>query len=64
MMVLMIKTRLLLKEMGGAPRWVSEVRKRYVTQKGSVGTQMGLGFNLYVALNLTFCPCISDGGTN
>ena len=33
----------------GALRWVSEVRERYVTQRGLVGTWMGLGFNICVA---------------
>ena len=44
--------------MGGAPRQVSEVCKRYVTQRGSVVTRMGLGFNVCVAPTVTFCPCI------
>ena len=47
---------------GGALRRVSEVRERYVTQRGSVGTQTGLGFNICVTPTLTFCPCISGGG--
>ena len=49
---------------GGALRQVSEICKRYVTQQGSVGTQMGLGFNICAAPTLMFYPCISDGGTN
>ena len=48
----------------GAPRQVSKVRERYITQRGSVGTQTGLGFNICVAPTLTFCPCILEGGTN
>ena len=50
--------------MGGAPRRVSEVCERYVTQQGSVGTWTGLGFNLCVAPTLTFCPCILGIGMN
>jgi len=52
------------KGMGGTLRQVSEVRERYVTQRGLVGTWTGLGFNLCVAPNLMFCPCISGRGTN
>ena len=48
----------------GAPRQVSEVHERYVTQRGSVGTRMGLGFNVCVVPTLTFCPCISEGETD
>ena len=48
----------------GALRQVSEVREGYVTQQGSVGKRMGLGFNVCVAPTLTFCPCISEGGMN
>ena len=33
----------------GAPRGVSEVHERYITQRGSVGTRMGLGFNMCCA---------------
>ena len=40
----------------GAPRWVSKVRERYVTQRGSVGTWMGLGFNVCVVPTLTSVP--------
>ena len=52
--------------MGGAPRQVSEVRERYITQRGLVGTWTGLGFNICVVPTLTFCPYIlgrgMDGG--
>ena len=48
----------------GAPRRVSKVHKRYITQQGLVGTRMGLGFNICVAPTLTFCPCISEGETD
>ena len=48
----------------GAPRRVSEVCERYVTQQGSVGTWMGLGFNICVVPTLMFCPCISKGETD
>ena len=49
---------------GGAPRWVSKVCKKYITQQGLVGMRMGLGFNLCVAPTLTFYPCIYGRGTN
>ena len=48
----------------GALRQVSEVCERYITQRGSVGTWTGLGFNVCVVPTLTFCPCISERGTN
>ena len=47
---------------GGALRWVSKVCKRYITQRGLVGTWMGLGFNLCVMPTLMFCPCILGRG--
>ena len=43
---------------------VSKVHEKYITQRGSVGTWMGLGFNICVAPTLMFCPCILEGGTN
>jgi hypothetical protein len=55
---------LVLAELVDAPRRVSEVCERYVTQRGSVGTQTGLGFNICVASTLTFCPCISEEETD
>ena len=45
-----------------ALRRVSKVCEKYITQRGSVGTQMGLGFNVCVVPTLTFCPCISEEG--
>ena len=50
--------------MEGALKWVSEVCEWYVTQQGSVGTWMGLGFNLCVVPTLTFCPCVLGRGMN
>jgi len=47
---------------GGAPRRVSEVHERYITQRDLVGTWMGLGFNMCVVPTLMFCPYISGGG--
>ena len=45
----------------GAPRQVSKVCERYITQRGSVGTRMGLGFNFCIVPALMFCPCILGG---
>ena len=45
---------------GGLARFA----KRYITQRGSVGTWTGLGFNICVVPTLMFCPCILEGQTD